>query len=247
MNLESRSFSRKFTPCWMTTAEITTSIPATGAEVGQVAKRIAEGRSQAETMANGSFNFAQGCPGDFSGARPIESRGIKRAELEAKKNSFHWQAAFRRGNADVGGIIARDVFAFRADDNGNDQRQTVDDVDRKNQDSPASRLFPALHRVEVDHGDVAAFDSRQILPKPSDSAAMNSVLMERRSRWICGSLDIAFNSLKMSLSALPQVFSKDSSESFSHASRSVSDSMVTRTWAFSGSDNGCGRTSLPLS
>ena len=45
---------------------------------------------------------------------------------------------------------------------------------------------------------------------------------------------------------MAQVFNKLSSESFSHASRSTSDSMVTRTRDFSGSDNGLGKRSLPL-
>ena len=147
--------------------------------------------SQAEAVTNGGFNLLQGRPGNFSGAHAHEPAGIQSTKLETKKDGFHRQAAFGGWNTDVGGVIARHIFALRANDDRDDERQPVDGVDGENQNGPMPRLLPALHRVEVDQIDVAALDGHQSFPKPSDSAAANSALMECNSRWICGSFAMA--------------------------------------------------------
>src|SRR5665213_4121616 len=102
-------------------------------------------------MANRGLNFFQHCLRNFSSSTVMETVGVKRTDLEAKKYGFHRQAAFRGRNAYVGEIVTRQVFAFCAKHHGDDKRLAIDGVDGKNQYRPASRLFTALRRIEIHH------------------------------------------------------------------------------------------------
>jgi hypothetical protein len=105
--------------------------------------------SQSETIANRVSNSSKRFAGNFSGGLVGKSRRIQRANLEAKKNRFHRQATFRRGDAHVGRIIAADVFPFCSDDDGNNQRQLVDGVHGQNQDGTLTRLFASANGIEI--------------------------------------------------------------------------------------------------
>lgn len=91
-----------------------------------VARRTA-GYSPRQIRTALSIFFERG-GGDLPGRRAGKAAGVERAQLEAKKNRLHRQAALGCRDADVGRIIARDVLAFGADDDGHDQWQAIDGV-----------------------------------------------------------------------------------------------------------------------
>lgn len=123
--------------------------------------------------------------------RPVEC--VTRA-AEAVILRLHRQAAVRRRDANVRGIIAREVLALGADNDGDDQRQSVDGIRRQNQDGPAPGLLPTVDGVEVNKVDFAALDGHQCLSSPSASVTMNSAPMQFKSRWTSGSAAIAARS-----------------------------------------------------
>ena len=79
-------------------------------------------------MAHGGFDLFERHAGNFSRGRPDKAGGVKRAELKAKKNRVHWQAAILGRDTDVGRVVARDVFALGADDDRHEQREAIDGI-----------------------------------------------------------------------------------------------------------------------
>ena len=73
---------------------------------------------------------------------------IQRAQLEAEEDRIPGQTGFGRGDADIRGVIARDVSRVRPHNHDNYKGLSVNRVTGNHQDWAASGLFAALDRIQ---------------------------------------------------------------------------------------------------
>src|SRR5439155_14330009 len=119
-----------------------------------------------------------------------KSLRIKGAELKAQEHCLNRQAAVFRQHSHVSRIIARNVRAFCANDNGDHERQSINSVSRQNQNWSVASLFASFYRIQINEVNLSALNGHQARSKPSDSAIANSRSISCTSRWISGSAAI---------------------------------------------------------